>query len=145
MVEERESGKEEVNLTKDAERKLIELSMLDEENKKIEQQMQLIEQQILNLQRLAIDLDEISQHEEAEFLASLGSGVFVKSKLLENKKVLINVGANCVLEKSCEEAKEIIAAQTEKLKKAREELAELIAKNFELMLQIETELRKRRE
>lgn len=128
-------------MEKGAQRKVIEFSMLEEENKRLEQQLQLTEQQMLSFQMLKSHLEEVSKH-KGEFLASIGSGVFMKSELLDNKNVLINVGSGVVIEKTVEGAKKIIVSQENKITDIRKEIEGMLTKNFELMIKIEGEIRK---
>ncbi|OYT41534.1 prefoldin subunit alpha [Candidatus Pacearchaeota archaeon ex4484_26] len=133
--EDREKDRE-----KRAQEKVIEFSMLEQENKKLEQQLQSIDQQILLFDELKINLSKISKH-KGEFLSSLGPGVFMKSKLLDNKKFLINVGTGIVVEKEHQEAEKIIDQQIKKLKEARNSVEGVITKNFNAMIKIEGELK----
>jgi len=120
--------------------KIIEFSMFEQENQKIEQQLQMIEQQFMNLHALRANLDEIEIH-KGEFLASLGSGVFLRSELKDNKRVLINVGSGIVVEKSCDDARKILERQVTKLEQVRKEVEDIAGKNFEMMIKLETEIR----
>ena len=120
--------------------KIIEFSMLEQENQKIEQQLQMIEQQFLNLQVLKANFDEIESH-NGELLASLGSGVFLRSELKDSKMVLINVGSGVVVEKSCEDARKILARQISKLEQVKKEVESIAGKNFEMMIKLESDIR----
>lgn len=127
-------------MEKEAQRKVIEFSMLEEENKRLEQQLQGIDQQILSFHSLKENVDELTEH-KGEILASVGPGIFVKSELLDNKKILINVGAGIVLEKDCKNAQKIIDGQVKKLESVRKDIEKMAEKNFDAMIKIEGELR----
>lgn len=127
-------------MEKEIQGKIIEFSILEQENQKLEQQMQMIEQQFLNLQALKANLDEIENH-KGDFLASLGSGVFLHSELKENKKVLINVGSGVVIEKSCEDAQKILDRQIGKMEEVRMEVQKMVERNFDLMIGLESDIR----
>ncbi len=127
-------------MEKEAQGKVIEFSMLEEENKRLEQQMQLTEQQMQVFHQLKAHLEEMAKH-KGEFLASVGSGVFMKSELLDNKKVLINVGSGVIVEKTVGGAGKIIDKQARKIEEVREEIERMVAKNFDLMVKLEGELR----
>ncbi len=127
-------------MVKEIQEKIIEFSMIEQDNQKLEQQMQMIEQQFMNLQMLKENLGEIESH-KGDFLASLGSGVFLRSELKENKKVLINVGSGVVIEKSCEDAREILDRQIGKIEEVREEVQKMVERNFEIMIRLESDIR----
>lgn len=130
-----------MKMEQEVESKIIEFSMLEEENKRLEQQHQLIEQQLFSLQSLKDDLEEISKH-KGEILSNLGSGIFVKSQLADSKKILVNVGVGVVVEKNFEDGKKIIERQVKKVDYLREEIEKLKMKNTDSMIQLEGELRK---
>ena len=128
-------------MDEETQRKVIEFSSIEQENRQLEQQLQAIEQQIGVFQILKSDIEEMGKH-EGELLSSIGSGIFMKSKLLDNKKVLINVGSGIVVEKTIDEAKKVIDNQISKVEEAKHDVKNYVEKNFELMVNLETELRK---
>src|SRR3989344_91452 len=127
-------------MEKEIQGKIIEFSMLEQENQKLEQQMQMIEQQFSNLRALKENLGEIESH-KGDFLASLGSGVFLRSELKENKKVLINVGSGVVIKKSCEDAREILDRQVDKIEAVKQEVEKMVERNFDIMIRLESDIR----
>lgn len=91
------------------------INMLGQEAEKLEQQMQLIEEQIREFNAVKTSLEGLAANDqEKEILANLGKGIFVKSKTIDNK-LFINVGKEIIVRKSPGEALEIIASQLMKL------------------------------
>lgn len=127
-------------MDQETQRKVMEFSMLEEERKKLEEQLQAIAQQNANFLSLKENLKDIEKH-EGEFFASVGSGVFMKSKLLDNKQVLINVGAGIIVEKDSKEAQKIVDRQMKKLNEVKEEVEKHVEKNFGSLVKLEGELR----
>ncbi len=127
-------------MEQETQRKVVEFSMLEEENKKLEQYLQSIDQQIMAFYSLKENVNEISKH-KGEILASVGPGIFVKSEL-KGKKVLVNVGEGIVIEKESKDAEKIIEKQVKKLDDAKKEIEKAISRNFDLMIKIENDLRK---
>lgn len=96
--------------------KYIELQLLDQQIKQIQQQLVLLEQQISDLTILEESLNEIKKVElNSEILAPLGAGVFIKASIKDNKEVLMNVGSNINVKKKIPDAIEIVKAQKEEL------------------------------
>lgn len=102
--------------SKEQQRKLIELQLLDQTTKQIEQNLVNIESQINELRKLTESLDEVKKVKEStEIFVPIGAGVFTKAQLKESKEVLINVGSGVVVKKSFDDAKEIVEKQTKEM------------------------------
>ena len=100
---------------------LIRLSMLEQEGRKLEEQLQLINQQLQEFQVLNLSLEKLNKTEEKEILAGLGRGIYFKTEL-KDKKLFVNVGDNIILKKSPEETIEIINKQIRQLEGMKEKL-----------------------
>jgi prefoldin alpha subunit len=68
--------------------------------------------------------------------------VFLRGNLVDDKKVLVNVGSNVVIEKNIDEAKEIINAQIEEIEKVQTEARDEFSKYLVAMQQIQEEFEK---
>jgi len=88
------------------EKRLVELSMKCEELKKIRE-----------------SLEELRSGKEKEFLFSFAPGVFVKGKLVENERVLVEIGANIVMQKELDDAQQFIEEQIHELERALQKLS----------------------
>ena len=64
----------------------------------------------------------------AMFMVSIGSGVLLKGKVLDDAKLLINVGANVVVERDFPETKKIIDEQIKEIVDAQESLRKELRK-----------------
>ncbi len=70
-------------------------------------------------------LKEIKElKEEKDSFVNFGSGIFVKGKIYPVEKVLVDAGAGVVVEKSVEEAEEILEKRKENLEKALKKIEE---------------------
>src|SRR3989338_2449099 len=99
-----EKEKPKVKLMKDKQKemqeKYIELQLLDQQIKQMQKQIQLVEQQVMELSSVKQSLDEIKNIEKGtEVLAPLSSGIFAKAEIKDIDKLLVNVGADVVIEK----------------------------------------------
>lgn len=111
---------------------LFKISFIEQEAKKIEEQVQLILQQISELKNLQENIDKLDKTKENEILAGLGRGIFVKSELKE-KKLFVNVGSGVIIKKTAEETKKVIEKQVGELEAIQDKLAgELEKLNFEM-------------
>ena len=96
--------------------KYMEYQLLMQQAQQLQQNIEALEKHILNLRSLNDNLDSISKVKtNEEMLMPLGSGLFLKGSLQDNNNILMNVGANVVVEKSIEEAKETVSKQLEEV------------------------------
>ena len=114
------------------------MQMLGQEAEKLEQHMQVIEQQISELgsvkesiEGIITKLDSKSQSKnnkeiDREILANLGKGIFVKADV-KNEDLFINVGKEVIVRKKPNEAIKIIDEQLVKLVNGKEEIISRIS------------------
>lgn len=120
--------------------KLIQFEILKEETKKIENEIINFESKRAELEIVGLSLDEIKGQTGKDLLIPLGSGTFIKGQLTEDNKILINVGANVVVEKTISEAKDIIKEQMEQISKARSFLEKDLMRFIQQLRLLEPEL-----
>ncbi len=129
--------------------KYLELQMLSSEIQQIQQQMQSVDKQIVELQRLEETLTDLSKTKPGtESLSALGSGIFVKSKIENTKEVVMAVGANISVTKPVEDAKKVITNQLSETEKALKELEKAISERMVkaqmLQQELQSEAKKKR-
>lgn len=96
--------------------KYMEMQMLDQQIKQAQKQIQMIEQQVNELNNVKQNLDNIkSVDEDTEVLSSISSGIFVKAKIGKADKLLVNVGADVMVEKDIDSTKELIDQQIKEM------------------------------
>lgn len=100
---------------------IFELSMLEQEARKLQEQMQIVDQQVLELQNLQFGLQELEKSKEKELLANLGKNIFIKTQIM-NKELIVDVGNKTFLKKSISETLNIIEEQLEKLMDAKNKI-----------------------
>ena len=99
---------------------LLERELLQREIQHVENEIIALEKRKIELDIVLASIDEILKQKGDETLVPIGSGVFVKGKLVNKNKVFVNVGADVVIEKNVEEAKKIINAQRDEISKLQE-------------------------
>lgn len=99
-------------------KKYLELQNFEEQVKLIQQHVIQLNQQIMELSVLESSLDEIKETKVgSEVLVPLGSSIFTKAKLLNNKEVIMGVGVNINIQKSISEAKKVVRDQITEMQK----------------------------
>jgi len=111
--------------------KYIEIQMLEQQLKMLQQQMLKIDEQVIEIRLALENLDDLkSTPKGKEILVPLTQGIFLKSELKDNEKLIVNVGANVTVEKTIEETKDLLKKQITKISEYREEIASTM-ENFE--------------
>ncbi len=97
---------------KELNEKYFEMQILEQQLKQVNQQLLSVDNQLLELQRIKDNLDDLAKtKKDTELLVALGGGVFSKAELKDNSTVLMNVGANIIIEKDIASSKEVINNQ----------------------------------
>ncbi len=93
-------------------------SMLEQHSREIEQNLEMIEAQILELKHLLDSIAQIESSKENSLYSSLGKGIYLKTKL-EDKNLLVQVGAGVALKKTPEQTSQLIKEQLKKFQEAK--------------------------
>jgi prefoldin alpha subunit len=104
---------------------LIKLSMMQQEAEKLQEQVQIINQQIAEFEVLKLSLGNIGENKE--ILANLGKGVFIKSEI-KDKELFVNIGQGIVVRKNADEACKIIDKQISELGELKRNILQEIEK-----------------
>ena len=116
---------------------IIQLSIMEQKAQQIEQQLQLIDENLIDLERLKDGLDELKNAKGKEIFASIGRGIFVKAKI-DDEEILTDVGGRNFVKKDLSETKKILDEQSSKLSVVRDQLLqELQTMNIEFQTMIE--------
>ena len=99
--------------------KIIKLQGIKEEAEQLEKQLQLINENISDLNKLNSGLDELKNGNE--ILANIGRGIYVNAEIKE-KKLLVDVGDKNIVKKSFDETKELISEQLIKIDSIKSEI-----------------------
>jgi len=103
--------------------KYMELQIFEQQLKQVNQQLLNLDNQLLELQRIEENLGDLTETKKnTELLVALGGGVFSKTELTDNKTVLMNVGANIIIEKDIPSSKEVIGHQIDQIKTVMKQL-----------------------
>lgn len=105
----------------------MKLQMLQNEGQKLEEQIQLIDQQSSELSSIKECIENIEKEKSQsnEILTNLGKGIFVKT-LLKEKELYVNVGKEIIIKKNTKETIKIIDEQISKLSNAKVEMFERV-------------------
>ena len=113
------------------------LEMYKEQIESLTNQSQIIQAMIEEYNRTKITLDRISNVEDGtEVLLSVGGGAFVNANIKDTKKVVYNIGADIMVEKTLEEAVKSIDERIDLLYNNLQKVVETTQKLEEAATQI---------
>lgn len=128
-------------MNKEVQQKYIELQLLNQQIKKVQEQFLLFQQQLGELTSLETSLVEMRDiKKDVDMFSSLGSGIFVNSKIVDNENVLVNVGAGIIVKKSVSEAVNLVKSQIETISKSLESIKEQFVQASSYSQQLTEEL-----
>ena len=125
----------------DIQKKVIEFNVLDTRLQELEQGLALLKKQIAELESCKLSLDEVKKiKKDTSILSPLSSGVFVKSKLEDNKEVIIDLGSRVMCTKSNEEAKKIIQEKLDQVVNVHNNVSNEINALVQNIIKLEKEI-----
>ena len=104
------------------ENKILQLNMLDQELKKLEQSAIEVERHVYEMQLTENSLEDLKSRGNSEVMIPLAGGIFVKGKIEDSSKVLVHVGNRILAKKSIADAKKILEKQMNKILKDKESM-----------------------
>ena len=87
----------------------------------LQEQLGAIEKSIQNMSFVGAGLEDLKGKVGEEILAAIGSGIYIKAKLVADN-LLVDIGENTFVDKTIDETKNLIKAQQSKLKLTQDEL-----------------------
>lgn len=121
----------------------MELQMLDQQLKQIQQQLHAVEQQSMEVEFVVDAIGNFSRSDVgSDILVPLSSGIFMKAKLQDSSELLVNVGGNTIVDKTCPEVEGMLKKQVNELVKVKKELTDKFAEFAGKMQAIQAELMK---
>lgn len=128
----------------------VELRFLEQTAENIQSRINMINAVLTDLAYASMALEGIEKEKEnAELLVPIGGSSYIKAKLENKDKVVVGMGAGVSVEKTLQEAKEIIKKRRENLEKSslslQQQLSQVIDKINEDREQFESLLAQIRE
>jgi len=116
---------------KSMQEKYFQLQMIDQQAKQLQQYLQVFDQQLVEIRNIISALNELSGLKKGDtLLAPISNGIFVHTKLENNKEVRVNVGASTVVTKPIPDAINMLESQEAEIIQYR---SDTVAKLEELM------------
>lgn len=101
------------------------------ELQQLQRYIEQVEEQVQEVSAALESMDEIQGQEGSEAYVPLTSGIYVKARIEDVSRFLINVGQGVTAAKSLEETKRILQDQQSELEKAQEGLSKQFSEAYQ--------------
>ncbi len=101
---------------------LMKAQALQNESQEVEENIKIINEHVEELTKFKENLDFLGKSDERDILASLGRGVYIKSRIADDKKLFVEIGAGVIVKKTPQETKKVIEEQLRKFAEAKMQL-----------------------
>ncbi|MEM2911792.1 MAG: prefoldin subunit alpha [Candidatus Bathyarchaeia archaeon] len=110
----------------------VEIRILEQTAETLNSRINMVNTMIADLTYATMTLEGLEkQKENAELLVPIGGGSYIKAKLENPDKVTVGIGAGVSIEKTLQEAKDIINKRLEELGKTRASLQQQFSQIIE--------------
>jgi len=128
-------------ISEEVKRKYIELQSLNEQFKQVQERLEKVEDQHSELMQVISDIEEVKDiKKDSESYVPVHNGIFLKAKIIDNKKLHVNVGNGTVVEKTIDEVKEVLAKQAGEIDNVKEDMQEKLQQMIARMQTLEKDL-----
>ncbi len=101
----------------------MQLQMIVNQLSQLQEQFGMIDHQITELEIIKNSIDELQDIKTgSEILAPISNGIFVKSKLQDNKNFIVNIGGGITVSKNQNQLREFLDKQSNEIKKVQTDL-----------------------
>ncbi len=125
-------------------KKYEQLKMYEEHVRKLNQELGRIQERSSEIEHTVAALEEFKGHSSGKkSLFPIADGIFIRGEVKDDKKVFVNVGKGTIVEKSIDEAKEMLSSQLGELEDYNERIIAEMAEIDEKAYAIQEDVLKR--
>jgi len=104
---------------------LIKLQMLEQQTAQFGEQLQMIDKQVIELNKLKDNVTRLEGAKNSEMFSEIGKGIYVKGKL-EKAEMMVDVGNKVLVPKTGKEILGIVDSQVKKFDDVKKEIAKKV-------------------
>ncbi len=94
----------------------VEYQMVQQQVQQLQKQIETVQEQLQDIANVIAHLEEMKEVKQgSKMLVPVANGVFMKTSLLDNKDLFVNVGGNTTVTKSFSEVNEMLASQQKEM------------------------------
>ncbi len=99
--------------------KVLRAAKIEAEARQLEDNLSIIDNQLNEIESLKTILDSLIKDQTYEVLSSLGSRVYIKTKIEDRNNIFVDVGAGVIVKKSPKDTLNIAIGQISRLQNAK--------------------------
>ena len=124
---------------RELQRILIEADNYKKQIDSLSAQIQIVENKRMEIDSTIETMDSLKENRiGTEILVPIGSNSFVRAELKDNKKVIVGIGAGISVEKTIDEAKEILKLRSKELENTMNKLQSAVAEIKNKLLELDS-------
>ena len=100
----------------------IEERILRQQLSELENQMVALDNRRAELEMVKTSIQDLKDKKDSEILVPVGAGILMLGKVVDDKNLLINIGANIIVQKTMEESNQLVDEQIRELDKLQDSL-----------------------
>jgi prefoldin alpha subunit len=129
-------------MDKKLQEKYLEIQTINRKIQQLQQQFQNLEAQVIDIQLMKQGLDDFGKTKiGSDLLVPITPGIFINTKLTDNKELLVNVGAGVSVNKSIPETKKILDIQSEEIQNLQRNIVKDIQHLSDRGIKLEQEIK----
>jgi prefoldin alpha subunit len=126
--------------------KYMQFQMIQQQLEELNKALESVQEQKAELEISLNAVKEIEKaHPNSDFLAPLANGVFIKGKISETQKLVVNVGSNVTVERTPEEVTKLLEKQQDEILQQSVEIQALLTELNSQMMGLYKELQESQE
>jgi prefoldin alpha subunit len=112
---------------KELQEKILTYRILEARLESLLKQRDMLVSKLMEIQTTAVSIDEIEKSKE-EILFPIGAETYTFGKVIDKKRMIVEIGANVALEKTVEEGRQTLSKRKEEMENALNALQREIAR-----------------
>ena len=104
-------------------KKVLQFQFMENNLKTLQERAQLVTQRMDEIQRTMIALEDLDKTKPNKALIPIGSGNFVQGSIENTEEVLVNVGSGIIVRKKKQESKKMLEEQIKEFEKVLQQIS----------------------
>jgi len=88
----------------------------------VENQVVALENKKAELELIKQSIDDLKNKKDSEIFVPIGAGILMHGKIVDDKNLLVNIGANVIVQRTTEETRQLIDEQIKEITKMQDSL-----------------------
>ena len=123
---------------KELQEKVVAYRLLESRLEGLIKQRQVVASKLIEIETTSNSIDEIEKSEDVLF--PIGAEAYAFGKVMDKKKMIVEIGANVAIEKTVEGAKEVMNERKKDITAALEDIQKDIDKTSSMLEQLATDI-----